>query len=192
MKLFQRLFKPPFQSDMPIVFAFEVGGTKYYQFDDAFNTPCERALAALPYYRELDMRCTREYLLKHTEAVTELLTGTKVNLEKLGQLNVQLKDRLNMIFEPDIAYKLASVVYFDKSESPYQYDFKYARKKIAHWKKHKGVHDFFLQMPLQKLIPFLSGVEMNLDIFSEVAEKMNRIHSAVISSISSSEGKVTG
>jgi hypothetical protein len=182
MKLFpKKTFKPPFNTELPITFAFEVGGIKYYQFDDAFNTPCERALKALTYYEELRMRCTRDYLEKHCQAVKEVLSNTKIDVQRLAVLNQQLLDRLELIIEPDIAYKLASVVYFDKNESPYVFDDKYAAKKVEHWKKHKGVHDFFLQKPVQALIPFINGSEVNLDIYSEVVRNLNRIHSALIS-----------
>lgn len=179
MKLFNKLFRanPKFDSALPIIFAFEVGGRKYYQFDDAFNIPCERALKALTYYEELRMRCTREFLQMHCEAVEKIISDPKrINIAKLAILNQQLKERLDFIIEPDIAFKLASVVFFDKTESPYLYDFKYAGQKIEFWKKHKGTHDFFLQSPLRRLIPFLEKSGMNLEIYSQVVESLNKIH----------------
>lgn len=176
-----------FDSELPIIEAFEVGGVKYYQFDSAFNTPCERALKALTYYEELKMRCTREFLQKHCNAIKEAVNKSDIN--RVALLNHQLSERLELIIEPEIAYKLASVVYFDKNESPYLYDFKYAEKKIAYWKKYKGVHDFFLQKPVQSLIPFLNVSEVNLNIYSEVVENINRIHLANISGSESAKEK---
>jgi len=179
MKLLTRLFHPtrlPFTTESRIIEAFTCGGTNYYQFDDAFNMPNERALTALTYYEELRMRCTREFLQEHCEAIEGILSDPKrINIPKLAILNRQLKERLDWIFEPDIAYKLASVVYFDKTENPYRYDMKYGQKKIEHWKKTKGVDDFFLQKPLLDLIPFLKDSELNLEIYSQVLEKATKI-----------------
>lgn len=172
----------PFTAENRIIEAFTCGGITYYQFDDAFNMPNERALTALTYYEELRMRCTREFLVAHCDAINEILSDTKkINLPRLAILNQQLKERLDWIFEPDIAYKLASVVYFDKNENPYRYDMKYAQDKIKHWKKHRGINDFFLQKPLLDLIPFLKGSEVNLETYSEVIQKATELMWANIS-----------
>jgi hypothetical protein len=64
-----------------------------------------------------------------------------------------------MITDADLIYKLASVVFFDKSESPTHYEHGYNQKKIEHWKKKASMYDFFLQMPVQQLVPFLKQSE---------------------------------
>ncbi len=91
------------------------------------------------------MRCTREYLDKHIRA-TELVLqckGGKPDLPTLVQLNTNLKERLNLAPFPDYIYKLASVIFFDATEVPYSYDFKYNEGKIARWKKDPEMLDFF-------------------------------------------------
>ncbi|WP_148038835.1 hypothetical protein [Proteiniphilum sp. X52] len=123
--------------------AFEVGGVKYYRFSDVFQLPYERGLMALAVYEEVRMRCTREYLEKHVEACRELLHDSKIDIYKLNLINEQLGDRLNLAFDAEHLYKLASVVFFDEKENPALYEADYCAKKIEHWKKHKDLTAFF-------------------------------------------------
>jgi hypothetical protein len=163
-----------------IEFAFEVSGVKYYQFSDVFQIPYERGLMALAVYEEVRMRCTREYLKKHVEACRSLLHDMKIDIYKLNLINEQLNDRLNLAFDAEHLYKLASVVFFDEKENPALYEADYCAKKIDFWKKHKDLTVFFLQKPLLELIPFLKDVDIDLQAYSEIVEKTNKIHSAVL------------
>jgi len=122
------------------------------------------------------MRCSREYLEKHVAAVRKLLHEPKIDIFKVNQLNEQMGERLNLVLDIDLLYKLASVVYFDKHENPYVYEADYCKKKIEHWKAHKGVADFFLQKPITELIPFLQSQNLDLDAYSLLNEQLNRIH----------------
>lgn len=155
-----------------VIPAFISGGVQYYEFEDPFNAPCLRSLTALDYYEELRQRCSIDYLTKHTEAVEAILSDPKkINIGELSRINRNLKDRLK-IFNFDLAYKLASVVYFDDSESPYVYDFKYGQKKIERWKKDQSIDSFFLQQPLQKLIPYLPQSAESFRTYSQTEQKL--------------------
>ena len=196
-KLYNKLFGStliPFRNvEERIIEAFEVGGVKYYQFDNDDHLPHERAFDALTFYQELEMRCTRDFLVKHTEAVDAIISDPqKINIGQLAILNRQLQERLKWIIEPDIGYKLASVLFFDKTESPFSYDFKYGQKKIEFWKKHKKVGDFFLQLRLKELNPFSENSDMNLEIYSKMVESLNRVHWDNISTSLSRFQKKTG
>lgn len=172
--------------DYVIKESFTVGGRTYYEMDDLFNMPYQRGAACLRYYAEFNMRVDRETLLSHTQAIDELLQfvpGKAIDLLKVKQLNNNLKDRLNWIIDEDLAYKLASVVYFDKNESPEVYDAKYNQEKIAFWKKEKSAKEFFFMQPLQKLIPFLKEYEQNLETYLIVTEQLKGKHLKDISSI---------
>ncbi len=160
--------------------AFEVGGVKYYQFSDIFQIPYERGLMALAVYEEVRMRCTREYLQKHVEACRALLHDDKIDIYKLNLINEQLGDRLNLAFDAEHLYKLASVVFFDEKENPALYEADYCHKKIEFWKKNKELTAFFLQKPLVELIPFLKDADIDLQTYSEMVEKTNKTHSAVL------------
>ena len=95
----------------------------------------------------------------------------------LQKLNAQLGERLTFPFEPEIGLKLASVVYFDDTENPYEYDAKYATEKINKWRAGAGVRDFFTREPLTELIPFLKSYEGDIKVYSETIAAINAIHS---------------
>lgn len=170
-----------------IKYAFSVAGVDYFQFDDVFNLPYERGLAALAIYEETRTRCSREYLTKHVEALRSLLHAKEIDIFRINQLNEQMNERLNLTFDTDLLYKLASVVFFDKNESPVLYEPEYCEKKIDFWRKNRGVADFFLQKPLQELIPFLRSVNFDLNEYSALNTQLNKIHSDNLSSCCSNE-----
>lgn len=186
MNLLSKLFrtKPkdnPFPKSRHVIKpAFEVDGVWYYEFDNTANLPWKRGLKFLSVYNELDMRCDRFYLTKHVEAVQNILTGGKRvgfdEMVKIQQLNNQLKERLQMVYHEDLVYKVASVVFFDASENPDEWEWEYAMKKIERWKQAQGVHDFFLHEPLQRLIPYLNSGGTDFQLYSEVAKKLDKAH----------------
>jgi hypothetical protein len=160
-------------------YAFTCGGVDYYQLDDLFNIPYQRGMEAIHAYEELEMRCDKTYLLQHAGLINEILTGTKIGLPELQQIkaaNDQLRQRLTWVVLPEQAYRLASIVYFDASENPLKYEVGYAKKKIAHWRASSDASAFFLQQPLQTLIPFLSGFEGNFQTYSDLVERVHLQH----------------
>ena len=139
--------------DLTVVPAFVCGGIQYYEIPGVFNVPYRRGLAAADVYEEVQMRVTREYLQAHTQRVKEILSDPKsINILEINKLYSELQERINWIVSPETLYKLASIVYFDENENPYDYNYGYAIEKIKKWKKYK-VEDFFLQEPIKKYIP---------------------------------------
>ena len=165
--------------------AFKIAGVQYYRFDDVFQIPYERGLMALAVYEETRMKCSREYLTKHVEVTRELLRSNKVDIFKINQLNEQLGERLNLVLDTDLLYKLASIVYFDEKENPAIYETDYCSKKIEFWKAHKGVADFFLQKPLLELIPYLENVDFDLNTYSVLNKELNDLHQERLQAYSS-------
>jgi hypothetical protein len=175
-----------------ITYAFTIGERHYFRFDDPLNTPYDRALKTLVYYKELDMNCDRVFLKAHTEAFDNALKQTSITIDtlvELKQLNDQLKARLELPKENELMYKLASVVFFDQHESPYTYEFKYGINKIKAWKKEVSLTDFFLSMPLRTLIPYLDFAKENLSMFSQMTDKATSQHLEKISEMLSEEQK---
>jgi len=171
--------------------AMVVDGVQYYEFDDINNLLSGRAFACMDYYKELSMRCTREYLTAHTEAIEELLTnGKQFHLGKLHVLNMQLKERLDMVIDPEIVYKIASVIYFDAKEEPFSYDYKYNHEKIKTWKKN-GLDAFFLLKRLKDLIPLTNILEDDLKQYLSMASLINQEHFKSISTMLSNVKKMT-
>lgn len=158
--------------------AFTVGGVEYFEIENVYTLPVHRGIGAVHIYRELKMNCDDEFLKAHVAASENIYNGKRIGIDeisKLKQLNNQLKERLYNIIDTDLVYKLASVVFFDKTESPFEYDWEYARKKIIHWKKHASVSAFFLQEPLIRLLPFLKQQNVNFQTYSEAIAVFNQV-----------------
>lgn len=182
---FKNIFKKSVKQLFPnteaiIEEAFKIDGVTYYRFADLNNLPYKRGLMAYAVYNELDMRCTREYLVLHADAINNILSKPEINVFDIKKLNDQMMQRLQLTTDVDLMYKLASVAYFDKNENPESYDQAYCEKKIAHWKKHSSVEAFFLSQPLMELLPFLSNADVDLNTYSELNKELNEIHLGVL------------
>jgi hypothetical protein len=193
MSILSRLFKRKkltsyiLSEKYKVVLAFEFNGKKYFMFDNQFDVPTGRGLVALTFYEEFNMRCTSEYLTLHTRAMEKLLSDPKkINIQAIALINQNLKERLNLAVFPDHIYKLASVIFFDETESPYSYDFKYNNEKIEKWKASGGTLDFFMKTQLKDLIPSLQLPDRNAESFFQVAGEVDRLHRKDLQEILSS------
>ena len=135
------------------------------------------------------MRCSREFLLKYTSAIDEVLKSNKIDIFKIHELNSMLKDRLSLTADIDLCYRLASIVFFDSSEKPEVWEPEYGEKKIARWKKEGDVESFFLQQPLKELMPFLKNVVGDFDAFFLLNQELNKTHSTLTRLIGSTKDK---
>lgn len=178
----RKFFRKRFRSRLldnryKVIEAFQLGGTTYYMFDQTAEVPTGRMLAALAVYNEMEMKVDKEYLELHTKAMEKLLSDPKkINVMYIAQLNLNLKERLELMPLPDFVYKLASVIFFDETESPYSYSFEYNAKKIEQWKKSGETLDFFLSRLSNELIPSLKPAIGNSKMFFQVAEQVAGIH----------------
>jgi hypothetical protein len=165
------------QEQYKVVEAFRLNGRTYFMFDDQMKLPAGRGMCALTIYEEFNMRCTREYLELHTRAMEKILSDPKkINIQSIVVINRNLQERLQLALFPEHIYKLASVVFFDETESPYNYDYAYNHKKIEAWKAAGGTLDFFLKTPLRELIPSLKLPAMNVDHYFQVATQVDNLH----------------
>lgn len=180
--IWRKIFRKHFRSRLldgkyKVIEAFQLGGTTYYMFDQTAEVPTGRMLAALAVYNEMEMKVDKEYLESHTKAMEKLLSNPKgINITYIARLNLNLKERLELMPLPDFVYKLASVVFFDETESPYSYSFDYNKKKIEEWKKSGETLDFFLSRLSNELIPSLKPVTGNSKMFFQAAERIAGIH----------------
>lgn len=175
-----------------IKLAFVHDGIEYFMFDDIMKMPTSRGLHALDIYDEFSMRCTRDFLVRHCDAVETILTNPKkMDMPKLAILYKNLRDRLMMLPLPDHIFRLASVVFFDKTEDPYNFSRKYANEKVERWKQDPNALAFFLRTPLTDLIPFLDLQRVDLHTFSAVVDQVNRLHLSEVLSKSSADVTIT-
>ena len=168
-----------------IEYAFTSGGTKYYRYADIHNLPYDRGLTAMQVYNEVEMRCSLEFLKLYTKTVEDILMAKDINIYNLKAANDILKQRLQLSVDVELLYRLASVCFFDKTENPRVYDQQYAEKKIAKWRKDAKVADFFSQIPMRELMPFLARVNFDLDTYTPINEQLNQSHSETLRFLSS-------
>lgn len=158
-----------------VVEAFKLGGTTYYHFDDSYKIPSGRALAALTFYEELQMNCDQDYLEQHCKASEKVFNNPRsINIGTIIILNNNLKERRNLPPFPLHIYNLASVLFFTKDESPYNYDFKSNRGKIETFRNHG--EDFFAKIRATETMSFLNLPENNLTSYFHVSEQIDKLH----------------
>lgn len=175
-----------------IVYAFSIDDgvetTDYYEFGDFNNVPCERGFQCLAFYNELAMRCTREYLLAFSAALDNTLNSPKIKLTDVFTLNQQLKERLEMLHENEIAYKLCSVVFFDGQENPYRFDYKHSIEKADRFRK-APIDQFFFLKPVTQVLPYLATWSEDLREYCELTTRMTESHIRSISTMLSEADK---
>lgn len=175
-------------SQYRVVEAFSLNGKKYFMFDDQFKIPAGRGLCTITIYEEFEMRCNKDYLKAHTRAMEVLLSDPKkINIQAIAVINKNLKERLDLAVFPDHIYKLASIIFFDETESPYSYDFAYNNKKIEHWKAAGGTLDFFMKTPLKDLIPSLKLPDHNAEQYFWAVSQIDKLHRSDLQEILSSQ-----
>jgi len=133
-----------------IVKAFIHNEIHYFTFADIADLPNERAIYAVRYFQENEMKCDLDYLKTHALAVKTAINAK--DFYKLTQLNSDLDDRTEWLFEPSIILKCASLVYFDATENPNRFVESFAKEKIKRWIEG-GLTDFFLHLPIKALFP---------------------------------------
>ena len=164
-----------------IILAFEHGGKKYFQFENGFDMSAGRGLHAMTIYEEFSMRCDRAYLEKHVKAIEILLNDPKgIKIGPIVEIHANLRDRLNLAPYPEHIYKLASVLFFDETESPFSYDGAYNQKKMAEWRADPEMLPFLVKGPLKLLMPFTDTVSDNLRTYFKVNEAVNEMHQGKI------------
>ena len=107
----------------------------------------------------------------------KLLSDPKsIKLQHIMQLNVNMKERLELMPMPEYIYKLASVIFFDKTEPLYSYDYDYNKLKIERWKAAGGTLDFFYNTPLKELVPSLTMPEKDTQTYLTVSNLIGEAH----------------
>jgi hypothetical protein len=180
-RIFKHKLKPYLvDNKYKVIPAFSIGGTDYWCFDSTTEVPTGRFFAAMGVYAEMEMNADKEYLTSHCKAMEKILSNPKsIRLDYIMQMNINLKERLDLMPFPDYIYKLASVIFFDNTESMYTYDWDYNKLKIEKWKAAGGSLDFFSQTPLAELVPSLRLPEKDTQTYLTVSQLVSETHRAL-------------
>jgi hypothetical protein len=174
----RKIFGTPkwnFSSEAPIEYAFSFDGEDYFMFSNPLSIPWQRGFVSLAYYEEMNMRMTREFMESWVSAFEEKLAKERISLSDIVKHVGIIRDRLTWVVEPMTLYKLASVVFFTRSENPAKYDFIYNQKKIQSWQRDDCMLDFFLQGPLQILLPHLKLSPENISSYLSPVTKISKM-----------------
>lgn len=154
---------PPRWNGMPcetmIVPAFISGGIQYFMHIEIAGMAAGRAFSAIQFNEEHEMKVDKPYLDAFIKSSKEALNANDKVLA--GHYLKVLEQRQKFIIEPDILYKLASVVFFDESENPFSYDPTYGAAKVEKWKEEEVEH-FFYGTPMRAYLPSLATFESGL------------------------------
>jgi hypothetical protein len=156
-----------------IEFAFEANGTKYYCFSKDTDMRYARYIFMQDFLQEVNLRATIDTLKEENRIVTANLDMSKgkIDLGKaLEVLSIQ-RQRLELAFEPDTVYRLASCLYFDETEVLTAWDKAYNEKKIAVWKESHTLDFFF-----HKLFQELTGLkDLSRDVLTNYLQKVPEV-----------------
>lgn len=133
--------------------AFTCAGREYFRFKDEREIPAGRYVYIDAFLKEHEIRMDLETLQGYIQLMEDELNAPEGEI-KWHNINVivyKMKTRTNMAWNIDTIKRLASVVYFDKTEMLRGYDENYGKKKIAFWDENKNL-DFFLQTPICELL----------------------------------------
>lgn len=168
--------------------AFISNGVQYYELKNPLSLFTFRGLEAYAVHDEWNCRMTKSILSQFLSTMKNAMSGKegKVDMNIVYEMVIRMEERMNWVIPtPELIYKMAAIIYFDKNETPYEYDEKYAREKIARWKK-EGVSPFFLVRRMPGLIPFQA---MSQDVLEAVTpalktiEQMDNFHQSRLASL---------
>lgn len=157
--------------------AFVHDGVEYWQFTKS-GTPMyqERFVAfAMMLQKHNEYKVTEETLVEHETVgieTTKMLLGELYAMENgfkpfdfeiiRGGIEL-LSDNFNILVErrklnyfPELQYELATLWYFDETESPYQYDADYNKVKKEKWLSSENREQLFFWLLRQPLSNFLN------------------------------------
>lgn len=152
--LFSKTKKWELQTGHTVEIAFYSGGEPFYQLSDTFNTYVERGLEAYQVYEEILMRVGVNDLKVFVAKFKELCNSNPIQILEVSRVLNFLEERVNFVVPPsELVWKMASVKYFSKDDSPYSFEPAKAKKNVKKWRENGDVSDFFLCQQLENMIP---------------------------------------
>lgn len=172
-----RVITAPNGDKIKVTKAFMHQKVAYNQIENVFEMATGRALCAITFYEEFQMRCDKNYLEKHCKAIDILLSDPKrLMIGAIAVLHENLKERVRLAPYPDHIYKLASVMFFDDNEDPFSYDFRYNVEKIKRWKEDPEMLPFLVEQPLKELMPFGALARPSLQMYLNLKNAEDEHH----------------
>jgi hypothetical protein len=161
MNLLKKLFREEAKSkeiyvkDIPdkCVPVTRVRGVQYYRFKDDLDMPYGRYIYLASFMQAIELRMDLKTLNSYVDILEKNLSGGKgvVDVGKCIITVAQLKTRCKILFDEELAYNLASCVYFTDKEPLNTYSMEMNKQKIKEWRE-AGTLDFFMVQPVRGLL----------------------------------------
>lgn len=167
---------PKIEANINVMYAFTIGTTDFFTFDNFNEIPTERAYAIAAFYERFRMRLTRDDLEFELGRLREAIDAESFKKSRVLDIVKSIEDRLNYTFEIETAYDLASAVFFKRGDNPLRFDPVTAAKNKQIFMK-ADLPDFFLSLPLQELQPYLKMPHAHFqDLLQETLKKMEKYY----------------
>ncbi|HAI75758.1 MAG TPA: hypothetical protein DCM08_05875 [Microscillaceae bacterium] len=151
--------------------AFVIGDKTFYQFEHALDMPVARWHFAGLYKEEADRGLSRVELDQALAQMKNLLNAG--DLVSAGAIVNELQYRNKYLYDLELMYKLASVVFFELDEELTEYDSSYNAHKINLFKT-LPMDGFFFDLPMKHLMPFqLNSGGDTQNILRVMQERLN-------------------
>ncbi len=154
--------------------AFKVNGKQYYRFIKDVEIPYGRYMFIQTFLYEQQIRMDLATLNGYIQKMKFAVNGSVqrgIDLITVVKTLGQMESRVELAFDVDTTYRLASVMYFDDTEDLITYDKPHNDKKVLLWKGAR-VTDFFYTRPMGELLGLSSFSPEGLVTFIEGQEAL--------------------
>ncbi len=136
-----------------IVPAVKWKGIQYYHYKDDIDMRYGRYMYLATFLQAVEMRMSLDTLNAYLDKLEANLSGGKghINIGDSIIIVKQLRTRTKILFDEDLAYSLASCVYFTDDEPLDTYSMEHNKKKIDAWRA-SGALTFFMLEPVRGLL----------------------------------------
>jgi hypothetical protein len=168
-KLFKRLFPDKVLTVYSVderdkvIPAIKWNGIQYYRYKDDLDMRYGRYIYLSTFMQAVEMRMDLPTINAYLSTLETSLNGGKGNVD-IGSAIIavkQMQTRTKILFDEDLAYNLASCVFFTDNEPLDTYSMELNKKKIEAWRA-SGALSFFMVQPVRQLLGLTNLSETDL------------------------------
>lgn len=146
-----------------VIFVTSWGGKDYYRYKDNIDMRYGRYMYLATFLQAVETRMSLEVLDAYLTQLETNLGGGKGHIDIGNSLITikQLRTRTKLVFDEELAYNLASCVFFTDDEPLDTYAMEINKKKIEAWRS-SGALNFFMLEPVRQLLGLTNLSETDL------------------------------
>ena|SRR6478736_6186434 len=171
-----------------VVPAIKWKGVQYYHYKDDIDMRYGRYMYLATFLQAVEMRMSLETLNAYLDKLEANLSGGKGHINIGDSIIVikQLRTRSKIMFDEDLAYSLASCVYFTDDEPLDTYSMDHNKRKIEAWRA-SGALAFFMQEPVRGLLGLQNISESDLVNYLNTTRPVMDVLKQAMQTVSSNE-----